>query len=80
MITLNNLNERGIAYIAMAIEDIISSEGHDASKEHGLYLQRCWLTPETCYWLNKFLEEAGKTYSSQVTRDQLQAGTNDGLE
>lgn len=79
MITLNNINERGIAYIAMAIQDIISSEGHNARKKHGLYLQRTWLTPETCYWLKMFLEEAGEFYSSKETRDQLQAGTNDGL-
>lgn len=79
MITLNNLNERGIAYIAMAIQDIISSEGHDANKAEGLYLQRCWLSPETCYWLKKLLEEAGEIYSSQETRDLLQGASNDGL-
>lgn len=80
MITLQNLNERGIAYIAMAIQDIIYNEGHDAEKGHGVYLSHTWLTPNTCYWLLELLKAAGPVYSNQEVRDMLQAGTNVGLK
>ena len=57
MITLSNINERGLAYIAMAINDILSDEFVESSKGHGMYLSHTWLSPETCYWLRKLCEE-----------------------
>lgn len=80
MITPSNLTEHDIAYIAMAIDDIIQMEGKDANKADGLWLEKCWLTPESCYCLKKLLDEAGDIFSKKSTRDMLQAGTNVGLK
>lgn len=80
MIYLDNINERGLAYIAMAINDIVSGEYQESSKGNGMYLSHTWLTPETCFWLKKILEEAGPIFANKLTLERLQAGTNVGLE
>lgn len=80
MITLENINERGLAYIAMAIDDIVTGEFERSEKEGGMYLKNTWLTPETCYWLKKLAEEVPSILVSNKTRERLQAGTNVGLE
>lgn len=80
MITLKNINEHGLAYIVMAINDIVRGEFQSAEKEHGMYLSHTWLTPETCYWLKKLSEETNILFTSSETLNRLQAGTNVGLE
>lgn len=80
MITLKNIDERGLAYIAMAIDDIVSAEYESSEKGEGMWLQKAWLTPETCYWLKKLLEETHPLFTQRSTRARLQAGTNEGLE
>lgn len=80
MITLNNINERGLAYIAMAINDIVSGEYVESSKGNGMYLKNTWLTPETCYWLRKLLDETHPLFTSRLTKVRLEEGTNVGLD
>jgi len=79
MIKLKNINDNGLAYIAMAIDDIVKAEYVESSKGNGMYLKNCWLTPETCYWLRKLLDETLSIYSSQLTKKRLEAGTNVGI-
>lgn len=79
MITLENINDRGLGYIAMAIDDIVRGEYEESTKGNGMYLKGTWLTPETCYWLLQLLKEAHPLYSSKETIERLQAGTNEGL-
>lgn len=54
MITLDNINEHGLDYIIMAINDIIEENGIQTSTA-GLQVGETWLTPETCYWLYKIV-------------------------
>ena len=80
MITLKNIDERGLAYIVMAISDIVNGEFVSADKGRGMNLSHTWLTPETCYWLKKLSEETNPLFTSRKTLARLQAGTNIGLE
>jgi hypothetical protein len=80
MITLKNINKNGLAYIAMAIDDIVRGEYEESNKGQGMNLKNCWLTPETCYWLRKLLDEAPSFITSQLTKKRLEKGTNVGLE
>lgn len=80
MITLENINEDGLYYIASAIDDIVRGEFKESSKGDGMYLSHTWLTPETCYWLRKLVDEVPLIIVSNKTRERLQAGTNEGLE
>lgn len=80
MITLKNINEYGLAYIVMAINDIVKGEFKSSGKGEGMYLTHTWLTPETCYWLKKLSEETKIIFTSRETLERLQAGTNVGLD
>lgn len=73
---LEEINENGLEYIIMAINDIIESNGNEYSKD-GLYVGNTWLTPETCYWLYKLLNlEHDSCLVSDKTLRLLREGTN----
>ena len=76
MITLETINENGLAYIAMFIEDMVKAEGRDEEKEHGMYFENVWATPETCYWLYRFMKEVGEHEWNKDIIERLKNGTN----
>lgn len=76
MISLETINERGLAYIAMFIEDMVNLEGHDEEKGNGMYFEKNWATPETCYWLYRFMKEVANFPWNQEIIQRLKNGTN----
>lgn len=71
--------------ILCALSEIIRNEysGKKPEKQHGLYLNNTWLTPEQCYTIAKVLKEHhDREYGSNIwyydmpTIELLQAGTN----
>lgn len=76
MITLENLNEYGLQYVLMAINDLVAESGVD-TYQHGMLIGRTWLTPETCYWLYKLLSsKRGSAIVSDAALSKLRNGTN----
>lgn len=75
MIQLEDINEHGLIYICMAIIDMVIDEGHDARKEHGMYIGGTYLTPETCYWLFKLLQECPDLHAKRTAMEILSDGT-----
>lgn len=76
MIELTNINEHGLAYICMAIIDMVINDGEKAEKGLGMYVGGTYLTPETCYWLYKLLQESPELYAKRTAMDMLSKGTN----
>ena len=73
---LEEINESGLEFIIMAINDIIENSGKK-TKGDGLYVGHTWLTPETCYWLYKLVNiERESCLVSEKTLRLLREGTN----
>lgn len=76
MLSIENLNEHGLHFVIMGINDIIS-RNMKVSETYGLYVGNVWLTPETCYWLYKLLEnKKGSCLVSNEVLEALKNGTN----
>lgn len=60
MANFNDLSKHGQEYILMAINDMIA-ENFLINDGAGLKVGKSWLTPETCYWLYKFLSQESGT-------------------
>lgn len=76
MADFNNLSEHGQNYIIMAINDMIENNFIIRSGS-GLYVGNDWLTPESCYWLYKFLsQESGSSLVSSKVLVALKNGCN----
>lgn len=73
MTNFNELSEYGQNYIIMAINDLIS-ENVPINDGAGLKVGKHWLTPESCYWLYKFLSQ--KSGSCLVSAEVLAALKN----
>lgn len=76
MIQLTNINEHGLKYISMAIIDMVTLDGSNPQPEHGMYVGGTYLTPETCYWLYKLLQESPELYAKRTAMEMLRKGTN----
>lgn len=76
MIKLENINEHGLKYIGMAIIDMVVNDGHDARREHGMYIGGTYLTPETCYWLFELLLECPQLHAKRTAMEILSDGMN----
>ena len=76
MADFNNLSKHGQDYIIMAISDMI--ERNLIIKDgSGLVVGNDWLTPESCYWLYKFLsQESGSSLVSSEVLFALKHGCN----
>ena len=73
---LEEINEHGLEYIIMAINDIIENSGCQTNRD-GLYVDHTWLTPETCYWLYKLVNlMRDSCLVSEKTLRLLREGTN----
>lgn len=76
MIELTNISEHGLRYICMAIIDMVINDGENSRTGHGMYVGGTYLTPETCYWLYKLLQESPELYATRTAMDMLAKGTN----
>ena len=76
MIQLENINEHGLMYICMAIIDMVVNDGRDPRPEQGMNVGGTYLTPETCYWLYKLLQECPELHAKRTAMEMLSEGTN----
>lgn len=76
MIQLENINEHGLNYIGMAIIDIVINDGRMPRPKYGMYIGGTYLTPETCYWLFKLLQECPNLHAKRTAMEILSDGTN----
>lgn len=76
MIQLTNINEHGLLYICMAIIDMVNHDGRNLQRGQGMNVGGTYLTPETCYWLIRLLQETPDLYGCIRAIDMLSKGTN----
>ena len=76
MIQLTNISEHGLKYICMAIIEMVINDGNNPQPGLGMNLGGTYLTPETCYWLYKLLQESPELYAKRTAMDMLSKGTN----
>lgn len=77
MIQLTNINEIGLLHICMAIIEMISNDGENTQRGHGMFCGGTYLTPKTCYWLYKLLQESPELYAKRTAMDMLLKGFKD---
>lgn len=77
MIQLTNLSEHGLLYVCMAIIDMVNYDGSNPQPGMGMNVGSTYLTPETCYWLCKLLQERPELFGSSLAIDKLSKGMND---
>ena len=76
MITLDNINEHGIEYIIMAINDLVSLSGK-VDSQSGMTIGYTWLTPEECYWLYQLIVTRREScLVDETVLSKLRNGTN----
>lgn len=76
MVNIENLNEHGLDYVLMAINDLVAESGV-GTRQNGLLIGRTWLTPETCYWLYQLLRsKRGSCIVSDAALSKLKNCTN----
>ena len=76
MVDFNSLSDHAQFYILSAIDELISYNMVN-SADTGLQVGQLWLTPETCYWLYKFLSQESDVFIVQpVVLEALKNGCN----
>lgn len=76
MVTIDELNEHGLSYIIMFINDIVKEKGK-AEYQNGMYIENYYDTPETCFWLYKLLKsKQGSAFVDDEVLEELKKGTN----
>lgn len=76
MITPNTITEHGFMYIAMFIEDIVKFQGMSEGRGEGMRCHNVWVSPETCYWLYRFLTDNCFDLTNPQLLETLKNSTN----
>ena len=76
MVQIENLNEHGLQLVIMAIEEMFGKNIQFSTTEAGAYFNKCWCTPETCYYLYKLLTAYPELHVNPHLLSVLKNGTN----